>query len=473
MTSAKQAVADGALALRSEDRRLPARQAARAASLAAAAVVCAWATASPAAAFDLGDSGWEGCSELLAVAKSELGESRVVVRAVLDWSTIQPGDGVMLVHPQSALDAEEATAFMRAGGRLAIVDDYGRGDALLEHFRIERRALPSRPENALRQKPALPIAVPASQGDGGPLVGLHPTVVDVDAVVLNHGTGFVHPDLTPVLLVHGIGEGEVAVAVAGQVDAGRLFALGDSSAFINLMMRYPGNRRFASGLIEYLVASDAAGSPGGRLFIVANRFDERGGFGGVTPWRKTVDRTIRNAIDALSELRRSGVPAWLRPILAAVIALLAGWWGWRALGSSYRARMPRFARATPMLAQGGAAGRVAVLAARSSTPALALLELRNALLESVGGQLGAPEGARPAALLAELERRGTLEPPTRAALKEVLGKMQRAEQAVLTGVGVGLRHRDVVRAADVVRDVLAETSASASESGAPRPTEAR
>ena len=35
--------------------------------------------------------------------------------------------------------------------------------------------------------------------------------------------------------------------------SGRLFAMGDPSVVINEMLRYPGNRAFASGLLKYLV----------------------------------------------------------------------------------------------------------------------------------------------------------------------------------------------------------------------------
>ena len=118
-----------------------------------------------AGAFDLNDATWEGCSELLSIAKSELGKDRVLVQSVLDWQELSADDGVLVIHPLPVLDAEEATAFMRAGGRLAVVDDYGRGDRLLSHFRIRRRTLPSRPDDVLRNKPALPIAQPALDTD--------------------------------------------------------------------------------------------------------------------------------------------------------------------------------------------------------------------------------------------------------------------------------------------------------------------
>ena len=409
--------------------------------------------------FDLNDNTWEGGSELLALARRELGEERVIVRAVLDWAEVQSGDGVLLLHPMRTIDVEEATAFMRAGGRLAVVDDYGRGDQFLEHFRIQRRTLPARPLDTLRNKPALPIAVPMAEPGEGRTSTRHPTVAQVERVMLNHGTGFTHPQLTPVLVVRGVGEPDVPVAVAGQVEAGRLFAVGDASAFINLMMRYPGNRRFASGLLQYLVASDRPTATAGRLFICTNDFDERAGFGGVTPWRKSVDRAMQGVLEGLGALRREGLPPWLRPLLAGLVAFLVAWWARGALGRSYRPRLPRFARPTPLLAQGGLAGRVAVLSASTSPRALALLELRSALGEALALQLGVPPETRASVLLDEAMRRGWVEPSAAGGARAVLERMRKAESGVLAGQPARVSRRDIAQAAQVVRDILSRSGA--------------
>ena len=409
--------------------------------------------------FDLNDTSWEGCSELLAAARRELGDERVVVRAVLDWQQIQPGDGVLLLHPLRVVDAEEATAFMSAGGRLAVVDDYGRGDQLLEHFRIQRRSLPARPLDMLRSRPALPIAVPVAESSDGRTTIQHPTVAQVDRVMLNHGTGFTHPQLTPVLVVRGVGEPDVPVAVAGQVEAGRLFAVGDPSAFINLMMRYPGNRRFASGLLQYLVGGDHPAGSTGRLFICVNDFDERAGFGGVMPWRKSLDRGVQSVLEGLGALRRDGLPPWLRPLVAGLVALAVAFWAWSALGRRYRPRVPRFARPTPLLAQGGLAGRVAVLSAATSPRALSLLELRSALGEALSLQLDLPAETRAGVLVDEAARRGWLEPTLQREAKSMLERMKRAEAGVLSGRAARVGRRDLTQAARVVGDILARAGA--------------
>jgi len=408
-----------------------------------------------AAAFDVNDPTWEGCTQLLGLAQRDLGEDRVLVRSVLDWAEVQPTDGILILHPMRTVDYEEATAFMRAGGRLAVVDDYGLGDQLLEHFQIQRRTLPARPMAALRGKPALPLAEPASEvGADNRVTGLHPTVLQVDRVVLNHATGFNHPRLTPVLIVRGVGEPDVAVAVAGQVDAGRLFAVGDPSAFMNQMLRYPGNRAFALGLMRYLVEGDRPVHGTGRLFIYANQFDERGGFGGVTPWRKSIDRALQSLRDSFGDLRRQGLPPWLRTVFAVLAALALAWSGRKLLGRSYRARDPRFARPTPLVAQGGIAGHAAVLSSPSSPVALALLELRSALCEALAQHLDMSAQSTATALVDEAHRRGQLDDQARRDVLGVLGRMQRAEAGVLSGRPARVKRADLVRASKVVREIF-------------------
>jgi len=413
-----------------------------------------------AGAFELNDAGWEGCAELLHLMREELGRERVIVAATLDWEKLKPTDGVLVLHPTQAIDAEEAAAFMKAGGRLAIVDDFGRGEKLLAHFKIHRRSLPSFPQRYLRGKPSLPLAFPAFDASGSEVLGLHPTVAEVKQVVLNHGTGLRHPDLTPVLEVRGpverrSGRAEtVAVAVAGQVDKGRLFAMGDPSAFINLMLRYPGNRKFAAGLVHYLADGDITEPRKGRLFILANAFGERGSFGGVTPLRKALDRKLRALVEAFEELRDQGFPWWLHVVVASLCALAILWWLTRAMLKLYRSRLPRFARATPLVAQGGVAGRVAVLSSSASPPALVLLELRSALVEALSYQLDMKDTAVAGKLIDELKRREGLEPELERSTMWVLGAMRAAERAIVGGTAPRVSRGQLGEASRVVGELL-------------------
>jgi hypothetical protein len=415
-------------------------------------IVLALPAAARAAAFDVNDASWEGCADLLDLARRELGEARVVVTGALDWEAIGASDGLLVLHPTHDIELDEATAFMKAGGRLAVVDDYGRGDRLLAHFKIRRRSLPASPLRYLRGRPALAIAQPVLERATAGEFGLHPTVADVRQVVLNHASGLEHPDLTPVLEVRAADGAAVAAAVAGQVAQGRLFAMGDPSAFINQMLRYQGNRRFAAGLVRYLADGEPTSPRQGRLFIVANDFGERGSFGGVTPLRKALDRKLAAAAEALEALRTEGFPWWLHVVVAALAALSLALFAARGLVRLYEVRLPRFARPPPLAAQGGVAGRVAVLGATSSA-ALAILELRSALAEALAQRLGASPLRPLEELVTQARRAGELP----AALEERLGGLgdllRRAEQAVLAQQPLRVSRADFAALAKIAREL--------------------
>lgn len=409
-------------------------------------------------AFDLNDQTWEGCSELLQLARNELGEDRVIVLSTLDWEDIKASDGILVLHPTNAMDAEESAAFMKAGGRMAILDDFGRGDQLLSHFKIKRRLLPGKPAAYLRGKASLPIATPAVDTTDGDVLGLHPTVADVKQVVLNHGTALRHPNLTPVLEVRVRGDSAVPVAVAGQIEGdkkkGRLFAMGDPSAFINMMLRYPGNRAFAKGLVTYLADGDATEPRRGRLFVVANEFTETSSFGGVTPLRKSIDRKIEALMEAFEELRDRGFPWWLHVVVASIAALLIFWWVMRALVKLYRSRLPRFARAVPLVAQGGVAGRVAVLSSNVSPPALALLEVRSALTEALAQHFNTSDQTAPSQLVQRIRDEIGIPADLDRDTDAVLRTMRAAESSVVSGSSAKVSESEVRKAYGVMERLL-------------------
>ena len=431
-------------------------------AVAASALTLAFAGAAG-AAFELADTSWEGCSELLGMARELLGTERVILTATLDWRALTSNDAVLLVHPTSPLDPDEAAAFMKAGGRLGVIDDYGRGDRLLEHFKLARRALPLHPSQVIRGNSALPVATPAYEPGAAQGLGVHPTVVDVSLVVLNHATGFDHPNLTPVLEVRGsrdVSGGEpdaVAVAVAGQVDKGRLFAVGDPSAFINLMLRYPGNRAFAKGVLRYLGDGDANQPRRGRLYVLVNDFDEARSFGGETPLRTAIERALRTMGAGLRELNANGLPWWLHTVAAAFCALAVFAWAVRAPMKLYAARLPRFAREVPLAGQGGIGGRLAVLAAPGTAPELALLELRQALVESLAAQLDKPDSTPLDALLQGLRASGELDEPTFTRASRIAETMREAETTVVRGARSKVRRAQLLDAARLVEELLGRT----------------
>jgi hypothetical protein len=367
------------------------------------------------------------------------------------WDELQPIDAVLVLHPEHELDYREVEAFLEAGGRLALLDDYGKGDALLRQFRIHRVRAPLEPRGPLRGNPNLPIAVPPA---GAPRP--HPLVEGVDRVVTNHPTGLETDRelrLTTVLELPAATEAATAFALIGVIgdakrcglvsDAadeaapgplatgrcGRLFAMGDPSAVMNSMLRYPGNRAFAARLIAYLVDNDTWGRRGGTLYLVANTFTERGNFGKRPGLGGAIDERVQALARLVADTRRDGMPAALAIGLAALTAAGAALWAIAASTRRYRRTSPRYARSTPLVAQGGLAGRAAVIAADTTHRALAVLELKAALEEALRERLGKPGASLPQ-LLEEIDRQDGLSRRNSEALRDVVAEMVKAEAAV-------------------------------------------
>lgn len=390
----------------------------------------AYSAPSAASAFDFNDPSWEGTSELLALARDRLGSGHVKLVATIDWSTLTPADALLVVHPTRVIEYAEASAFLRAGGRIAVLDDFGSGTTLLEHFQIHRIRAPGRPLDSLRGNPNLAVAVPAVQQVAGHEQGRHPVVAEVDQVVTNHPSALSHPNLTPVLTIPALGEPDATLAVTGIItDRGRLFAMADPSALINLMLRYPGNRAFATGLVDYLVEDDRWGKRGGSLYLVANDLHQRGSFGGGDGLSNQLASELDAFGDMVTELHARGLP----PIAAQLLGVMAGlfslgWVAWVAT-RPYRRIQPRFARALPLVAQGGLAGRAAALSAPTTHRALAVVEVKSALVEALADHLDLPANSAVDELVRALGARNA-SPARLAELKALLIELREVENSV-------------------------------------------
>jgi hypothetical protein len=107
------------------------------------------------------------------------------------------------------------------------------------------------------------------------------------------------------------------------------------------------------------------------------------------------------------------------------------------------------------VAQGGVAGRFAVLAAPSSPRSLTLLELKSALYEALRLRLGFSAEPTPDTLAKMARQAGSLDESAHSALKEILGMMHHVESAVLAGRPAKVSADDLRRAAEVIGRVLA------------------
>ncbi|MEZ4262897.1 MAG: DUF4350 domain-containing protein [Polyangiaceae bacterium] len=398
------------------------------------------------APFDLSGNDWEGCGALVQLAKSDLGARRVIATSQIDFQQLRPDDGLVLLYPEKNLDVDALTKFMHAGGRVILLDDFGRGEGLLRHFGMRRVPLPKQPIESLRKNPQLALAEPASA---------HPVVLEVGRVVTNHATGLAHPDLSPVLKIRAQGEPDVYVAVAGAVGRGRLLAVGDPSIVMNSMLRYSGNKAFARALLKYAVDQDTWGKRGGRLFLASGAFDQKGTFG-------DDDSTLADALhalrDAISTARREGLPPSIAYAAAIAVGLaLVVWVGARA-GKLHRPMSPRFARRTPTVAQGGLAGHAAVLAAPQTSRVLAVLELKAALEEELCALLGLEKTPAHDRLLAEIAEKSVLDAEGLHTLRRLLLRMSTVETMVVFqrsgGMAQGVRDAEVLSIASTVQAVL-------------------
>jgi hypothetical protein len=418
------------------------------------------ARAAHAGPFEVKEVDWEGCSGLLELARAELGDARVVALASLDWSELKPEDAILLIHPDHAISSDKLAAFLRADGRVAVLDDFGAGDKILERFGIERVPPPERPLLTLRRNPELVIAEPVTESINGETAGVHATVANVERVITNHPMGLRNPKATPVLKMRSIDGPDVLLALAGPIPFdheyhGKLFAMADPSVFINQMLRYPGNRAFAVGLLHWL-AEDAAGlSRGGRLVIVANRFSETGTFAGMDAIKDQLENRLKEADQEIRHLFSGGLSGALGFALAALVAFGIGVWTTTVSSRVYRRRLPTFARSVPLVAQGGVAGRAAMLSASTTPRALAVLELKSALEEGLAHELGFAGTVPTAVLLEELKRRAALDERGHRALKDALLEMAKLETAVLARQPVKVTREDVLRLSRVVSEISA------------------
>lgn len=405
-------------------------------------------------AFECKDDSWQGTSELLAIARQQLGKRRVKLVADLDYAHLVPADGVLVLHPTVTLNEVSLTAFLQAGGRVALLDDYGQADGFFGRFGIGRVRAPLKPRQSLRDNPNLPIAVPADHLPDGTKQPRHPTVTQVDRLVLNHPTALTHPGLTPILQVPTASEAPAVVALSGLVGTrhpGRLLVMSDPSALINQMLRYPGNRAFAIGLVRYLVADDEWGRRGGTLYIVANRFEQSGSY---SPTLGPGERT-RKLVWDLERTVRGSLPVQGLLSLAALAALGVLRWTVLYAGRRYRRLRPPCVTVPALATQAGWPGKAAVLTAPTTHPILALLELKSAMEDQFRVGLGLAARSSVTEIKETIARRNLLDRDRSDDLARLVKEFQRLERAFVERQRPRLSRRRVDdirnRALDIVR----------------------
>ncbi len=389
------------------------------------------------AAYDVKSADWDGLGDFIQLAKDEAGAGNVVMATVLDYSTLGPQDAVVLLHPEGTLDLESLSRFLREGGRVVLFDDFGSGDQLLRHFQIQRVPLPAKPALELRHNPALAIAEPAE----------HQTVHGVSRVVLNHASGVQHPELSPLLYVREDGTDEKTyVALAGAVEKGHLLVVGDSSVPINGMLRFPGNKAFVRNVLHYAYGGVGDVPAKGKLHVVAGAFEQAGSYGEAS--EQSIYSKLHVVVDVFRDFKRDGFPPVVAYLAAGFIALALGYWVWTRATRVHRAATPRYVKPIPLALQGGVAGHAAVIAAKSTTRALAVLEIKTSLEEELCAALELDRAPAPDELARRAKDAGLMTDGPAASLRRLLAFMGQVETLVLSRRAEAMRR---VRDADVVR----------------------
>jgi hypothetical protein len=401
-----------------------------------------------AASLDPDGTDWDGLADLLTLARGETAWDRVVAPRRLDFEELSPADALLIIHPETHLGVSEIESFVSAGGRVALLDDYGTGVDLLEHFDIRRVALPSNPARMLRSNPSLALAeVPEGPSRPGALRLLH----ESDPVVTNHATGLGDTGLSPLLVVRGRGEPDGTLAVVGAFGRGGFLAIGDSSIAMNAMLRYPGNRTLAVALLRYLSGERTGVSRLGRLYVLVNDAALTGELGATAPIPNPARTAMVETLDAFKQ----GLPSTATYIAAVGMGLGIILWASSRAGRTYKESVPRFVRPIPLTAQGGFAGKMASLVSRSPRPAL--VELRRALEEQIGIRLGLDRPAPHRELVARLRARGMLGESDAQDLDRILATLRLAgdEPKLAWKRPKRLRRAEIVALVERTHDLLA------------------
>jgi hypothetical protein len=385
------------------------------------------------AAYTAASTDWDGLSGFVQLAKDEAGPGNVIETATLDYALLGPQDAVILLHPETSLDLESLSRFLREGGRVVLFDDFGSGDELLHHFQIERVPLPVHPALELRHNPALAIAEPAD----------HQTLQGVTRVVLNHASGVKHKELSPLLFVRAADGEKTYVGLAGAVEKGHLLVVSDASVPINGMLRFPGNKTFARNVLHYAVTGVGDVASHGKLYILTGSFEQLGSYGNAESEGK-----LHVLAEAFRAFKHDGLPAPAAYALAALAAIALGVWVWSRASRVHQPSVPRYVKKTPLAAQGGIAGHAALIAAKPTTRALAVLEIKTALEERICAVLELERAPAPDEIVRQARARHLLSDESGRTLRALLAYMSEVETLVLSRRAEAMRR---VRDADVLR----------------------
>ena len=192
------------------------------------------------------------------------------------------------------------------------------------------------------------------------------------------------------------------------------------------------------------------------MYIVANEFSQQGSFGNRNGLASAIEDRLESLARLVAETRHHGLPEPLALLLAALAAGGVSLWAASAAMRRYRRAVPRYARPTPLVAQGGLAGRAAVLSADGTHRALAVLELKAAIEEATRDRLGLPATASSGEIVAEIDRQEALSRRSLDSLGELFREMAKAEAAVTRTEPIRIRSEAIRRMHASMTTILSE-----------------
>jgi hypothetical protein len=387
-------------------------------------------------AFDPASEGWDGLAYLRETAAQA--EVALEIADALDWGALRGDESLVVIAPHAELDGHgqrQLAAFIAAGGRLVLADDFRAGASWAQAFGVRRVPELGQAPEALDGLAAFPSFAGAALGR---FLGYR-----VDAVALNHPSGWVveplpegraaAPRPSRAALGRAV-DGVRAWLIEVRLGRGRALLLSDSSALINAMVRgWHGNKQFAANLLRWGCYADQPCT----VRLLSNLAATRGAFVARQPGAGAAGRaSLRELADQglrwLAELlrQRGMAPAgWLLALLGLTApALLAA--------RLPAARLPRRAPTRPRQARLRATVEAWLRQpdADYQRPARQLgAHLGRTLWQAAhGGDAGGADAAAPAApeaAIAALVERGRLSPEAGLRLREAALALERARLA--------------------------------------------
>ena len=243
-------------------------------------------------------------------------------RTNVDLADLTAEDILVVLYPTKRLDPGGVAGFVRAGGRLLIADDFGEASEALARLGMLRGSGDGgiRADRFQDGRLFAPIAEVLDAD--------HPLAADVDEIVTNHPA--ILEDVRGADAVFGF-DGDQAVVVAGDSEAGRFVVLSDPSLFINRMLEFDGNLQLAVNTLRWLARHGV--TPSRRVVLLHGDFslfgepsallDDGSMHGTVASLVDDIDAWLDEQNDYLLSATRLKVLAAIVALLVALACLLA------------------------------------------------------------------------------------------------------------------------------------------------------